>query len=222
MDFVRVLEVMTGLLLVLATAYDLFKSIVLPRPAINKFVMVRGLFFFLWNIWRRIGDRVSNPGRKEGWLATFAPIAVLIMFATWAVIFVLGYALIIDGVRDQMRPVPSDFWESLYFSSTTLVPLSYGDFVPIGLVARLTTIAESTTGVGVAALVITLLFSLYESFQRREELVVTLDALASWVRHSTIGESGRPPCSRATSLIPSSSTSGPAMTTRPGSTPLAR
>ena len=178
MDFVRVLEVVAGLLLVLATAYDFFKSIVLPRPAINKFVMVRGLFFFLWNIWRRIGDRVSNPGRKEGWLATFAPIAVLIMFATWAVIFVLGYALIIDGVRDQMRPVPSDFWESLYFSSTTLVPLSYGDFVPIGLVARLTTIAESTTGVGVAALVITLLFSLYESFQRREELVVTLDALA--------------------------------------------
>jgi len=178
MDFVRVLEVVAGLLLVLATAYDFFKSIVLPRPAINKFVMVRQLFFALWNTWRWISDRISNPGRKEGWLATFAPVGVLIMFAVWALAFVLGYALIIDGVRGQMKPVPPDFWESLYFSSTTLVPLSYGDFVPVGLVARLTTIAESATGVGVAALAITLLFSLYESFQRREEFVVSLDALA--------------------------------------------
>ena len=44
--------------------------------------------------------------------------------------------------------------------------------------ARLAIIFESATGVGIAALVITLLFSLYESFQKREELVVTLDAVA--------------------------------------------
>jgi hypothetical protein len=40
------------------------------------------------------------------------------------------------------------------------------------------TIAESATGVGLIAVVITLLFSLYQSFQRREELVITLDAVA--------------------------------------------
>jgi ion channel len=178
MDFVRVLEVVAGVLLALTTAYDLFKSIVLPRPAINKFVMARQLFFFFWNCWRWIGDRISVVGRKEGWLGTFAPVGVLIVFLVWALAFILAYGLIIDGLRDEMRPVPSDFFESLYFSSTTLVPLSYGDFVPTGLAARLTTIGESATGVGVAALAITLLFSLYASFQRREELVVTLDALA--------------------------------------------
>src|SRR5436190_141 len=68
--------------MILITFYDLFKSVVLPRPAINKFVLIRTAFF------------------------------------------------------------------------------------------------ESATGVGIAALVITLLFSLYEAFQRREELVVTLDAIA--------------------------------------------
>jgi Ion channel len=178
MDFTRLLEVLTGLLLVVLTAYDLFKSVVLPRPAINKFVLVRQLFFFMWRVWRWVGDRMSQTGRREGWLATFGPIGVLMMFTVWGGAFVLGYALVIDGFRDQMRPVPGDLWESLYFSATTLVPLSYGDYVPIGLIARLFTIAESTTGVIVAALAITLLFSLYESFQRREELVVTLDALA--------------------------------------------
>src|SRR5207244_11240537 len=56
--------------------------------------------------------------------------------------------------------------------------LSYGDIVPVGVLARLATIAESVTGVVLAALAITLLFSLYEAFQSREEKVVTLDAIA--------------------------------------------
>jgi hypothetical protein len=178
MEFARWLEVVTGTVLGLLAFYDIFKSIVLPRPAINKFIFVRQLFFTTWALWRRIGDRIENQGRREGWLATFAPIGALLMFLVWGGALILAYALIFDGLRGQMKPIPGDFLESLYFSATTLVPLSYGDFVPIGYVARIFTISESATGVAIAALAITLLFSLYDSFQRREELVVALDALA--------------------------------------------
>jgi hypothetical protein len=178
MEFARWLEVSTGIVLGLVAFYDIFKSIVLPRPAINKFIFIRRLFFALWGSWRWIGDRIEDQGRREGWLATFAPIAAFVMFLVWGIALMLAYALIFDGLRDEMRPVPSDFFESLYFSATTLVPLSYGDFVPDGALARLFTIAESATGVAIAALAITLLFSLYDAFQRREELVVQLDALA--------------------------------------------
>ena len=178
MEFARWLEVVTGVVLGLIAFYDIFKSIVLPRPAINKFIFIRRLFFSSWALWRWIGDKIDDQGRREGWLATFAPFAALIMFLVWGAALMLAYALIFDGLRDQMSPVPGDFLESLYFSATTLVPLSYGDFVPLGFVARLFTIAESATGVAIAALAITLLFSLYDSFQKREELVVQLDALA--------------------------------------------
>ena len=139
--------------MILITFYDLFKSVVLPRPAINKFVLIRRAFFMLWNFWLWANERQA-PSRREGWLATFGPIAVLFMFATWGMILMVGYAFIIDGLRDEVRPVPGDFWESLYFSATTLVPLSYGDLVPDGLGARLTAVFESATGVGIAALVI--------------------------------------------------------------------
>jgi hypothetical protein len=171
-------EVAFGLAMILATFYDLFRSIVLPRPSVNRFLLVRLLFIGFWSIWRWVGRRISGPARREAWLATFGPSAVLAMFATWALAFMLGYALILDGLRTQIRPVLENFGESLYFSATTIVPLSYGDFVPIGLGARLTIIFESATGVGIAALVITLLFSLYASFQAREEMVVQLDAVA--------------------------------------------
>ncbi len=172
------LEVVAGIVLVVGSFYDLFKSVVLPRPSINRFVMVRLLFFALWMFWQWVGRRYQNVARREAWLATFGPSAVIAMFLTWALAFMLGYALILDGLRTQIRPMLESFGESLYFSATTIVPLSYGDFVPIGTGARVMILFESATGVGIAALVITLLFSLYGSFQEREELVVQLDALA--------------------------------------------
>src|SRR5947199_9114144 len=100
------------------------------------------------------------------------------MFGLWGIALVLGYSLLIDGLRAQIHPVPEDFGTSLYFSATTLVPLSYGDLVPIGEGARLVIFGESATGVILAALAITLLFSLYGSFQAREEPGVPLRAVA--------------------------------------------
>jgi ion channel len=172
------LEFLVGLALILVVFYDLFQSVVLPRPAINKLATVRFLIRRLWAGWKLVGDRISSIPRREKWLATFGPISVLSVFGLWALALILGYGLMIDGVRSDMRPVPDSFGTSVYFSATTLVPLSYGDYVPIGVPARLATIAESVTGVVLAALVITLLFALYQAFQSREEQVVTLDAMA--------------------------------------------
>src|ERR1700730_2531535 len=171
-------EILGGLVILLVVLYDIFQSVVLPRPAINKLATVRYLVRGIYWMWRWVGNRISSIPRRERWLATYGPVAVLTIFIAWGLALVLAYGMIIDGVRDEMRPVPESFGTSVYFSATTLVPLSYGDFVPEGVPARLATIAESATGVILAALAITLLFSLYQSFQRREELVVTLDAFA--------------------------------------------
>ncbi len=171
-------EVAAGLIVVVAAFYDLFKSVVLPRPSVNRFIMVRLLFLVSWSMWRWVSRRMTSPARRETWLATFGPSAVIAMFFTWALAFMLGYALILDGLRTQVRPPLHSFGEALYFSASTIVPLSYGDFVPEGVGARIVVLFESATGVGIAALVITLLFSLYAAFQEREELVVQLDAIA--------------------------------------------
>ncbi len=167
-----------GLVLLLAVFYDLFQSVILPRPAVNKVTAARIVLRPMWRLWRWVSQRSSRIDRSEGRLAAFAPIALLMLFFIWAAAAVVGYGLIIDGLADQFRPSPQDLATSIYISATTLVPLSYGDFVPEGGLARAVIIAESATGVGIAALVITLLFSLYESFRDREVMVVSLDALA--------------------------------------------
>ncbi len=171
-------EVAGGLALLVWVLFDIFKTAVLPRPAVGRFLMVPYVLRGLWVVWRWFGTRSSRPARRESRLASFGPFSVFVMFGAWAAVIVVAFALLIDGLGSGLQPPPRSFGDSLYFSATTFVPLSYGDVLPIDVPARMTTVAESGTGVVLVALVITLLFSLYQSFQQREVLVVALDALA--------------------------------------------
>jgi hypothetical protein len=172
-----VVELATGMLLLGLTFYDLFQSVVLPRPAVRKVQLARTIIRPLWRFWKFALNR-GRIERSEARLAAFAPIALFTLFLVWALALVVGYALVIDSLRFLFRPTLIDFPESFYVSASTLVPLAYGDFVPEGGFARLVIVIESANGVALAALAITLLFELYGSFRSREEAVVALDALA--------------------------------------------
>ncbi len=178
MTTVKILEAAAGLIIVLLVFYDLFQTVVLPRPAVNKVQLGRLIVRPMWRVWRWVSRRTSRVEPREARLAAFAPMALLALFGVWGGALVLGYGLVADGLAAQFRPASTDFGNSIYISATTLVPLSYGDFVPEGTAARLLIIAESATGVALAAFAITLLFSLYESFRSREEMVIALDAMA--------------------------------------------
>jgi hypothetical protein len=178
MTTAHILLSVLGLVLLLAVFYDLFQTVVLPRPAVNKIQLAARLVRPMWLVWRWVSLRTSRLDRSEARLAAFGPVALLALFGVWALSLILGYSLLIDALRDEFRPPPQDFATSFYVSMSTLVPLAYGDFVPEGGLARMVIFAESATGVAIAALAITLLFSLYESFRAREEMVVALDAMA--------------------------------------------
>ena len=172
------IEIGGGLLILLVIFYDLFQSVVLPRPSVRRVQLSRYLGRPLWLTWRWLNQRGSRPERIEARLAVFAPGYILFLFLVWGVCAVVGYGLVDLGLGDQFRPQLRDFPTSFYVSATTLVPLSYGDFVPERGFARAFIVAESVTGIALAALAITFLFTLYESFRSREESVVALDALA--------------------------------------------
>ncbi len=171
-------EAVVGVLLLVVTFYDLFQSVVLPRPAVRKVQLARTIVRPMWRLWKWTMNRGARIERSEARLAAFAPIALLTLFVVWGIALITGYSLLIDALSGQFRPPLNDWLESFYVSATTLVPLSYGDFVPEHGPARLVIILESGTGVVLAALAITLLFELYGSFRSREESVVALDALA--------------------------------------------
>ena len=175
---VEAASIVTGIAVLIVSLVDLFQTVVLPRPAVRRFGLARNVIRPLWYAWRWVALRSTRVDRSEARLAAFAPIALLVLFLIWALALILGYGLILYGLRDEFRPQLADFPESFYVSATTLVPLAYGDYVPQIGYARLLIVFESATGVAFAALAITLLFELYGSFRNREEAVVALDALA--------------------------------------------
>ena len=178
MTLLEIVATTGGGLLLLVTFYDLFQTVVLPRPAVRKFQLARTVVRPMWRVWRWVALRSTRVDRSESRLAAFAPIALIVLFLIWATALVLGYGLLLYGLRAEFRPELADFPEAFYVSASTLVPLAYGDFVPEQGWARALIILESANGVAFGALAITLLFELYGSFRSREEAVVALDALA--------------------------------------------
>ncbi len=178
MSAVSVAEFAVGIALLIGVSFDLFETVVLPRPAIRRLQLARFIVRPAWRLWRWVWLRGTRVERTEGRLAAFGPLSLLMLFAIWGFSLIFGYSLLIHALRDQFRPPLNDYLTSFYVSGTTLVPLAYGDFVPQEGLARAVVFLESATGVGVAALAITLLFELYGSFRSREESVVALDAIA--------------------------------------------
>src|SRR5438309_11272737 len=116
-------EIAAGIALLFIVLYDVFQSVVLPRPAINKLATVRYLVRGIYWIWRWVGNRMENIPRRERWLASYGPVAVLTVFLAWGLARVLVYGMISDGVRDEMRPGPGNCGTPLYCSPTAVVPV---------------------------------------------------------------------------------------------------
>ena len=177
-SLLRSIELLIGLLLVWIVLRDLFVGVVVPRPARGATRPSNLITKWTWRGWRWVGSLGSDVATREARLGAFAPMSVILLLIVWVMGLILGYGLILDAIREQLHPEPSGLSTTLYFSAVSLLTIGYGDVVPVGTAARVIALVEGATGLGVVAVVISLLFSLYGSFQRREVLIITLDALA--------------------------------------------
>ena len=178
MGLLRVLEGLAGAVIVLIVMRDVFQSVVTPRPVSGRWRLSRFVPLGLWRPWRWAALRLPNVRAREGMLGSFGPLAVIFALVTWVLLLILGYGLLLDAMRDQVRPRLPDFGSALYFSATSLLTIGFGDFAATAGPTRFVVLAAGATGLGVFAMAITFLFSLFAAFQRREVAVVTLEAAA--------------------------------------------
>lgn len=173
---IDVVALLVGVLLLGLVFWDVFETIVVPRPTPGRYRLGRHVISGSWRLVRAIGTRGDE--RNERLLGLFAPAVTIVLLVTWLVDLVLGYGFVLYAIRGELRPVPTDIGTAIYFGATSVLTLGFGDIVPAGAPARFVVAAAALTGLGVVALVVTFLFSLYGSYQRREVAVVTLQAKA--------------------------------------------
>ncbi len=166
-----------GIFLLALTFWDLFETIVVPRPTPGWFRIGRYIIRGSWRALRALRD--GRPGRSyDRILGLFAPAATIALLVAWLITLILGYGLVLYALRDELRPVPTDLGSVLYFAATSVLTLGFGDIVAEGTPARIVITVAAISGLGTVALVVTFLFSLYGSYQRREVEVVKLQAAA--------------------------------------------
>ena len=166
-----------GVFILGLTFWDLFETVVVPRPTPGWFRIGRYIVRGSWRALRAIRD--GRPERSyDRLLGLFAPAVTIMLLFTWLIGLILGFGLILYALRDELTPTPADLGTTLYFAATSVLTIGFGDIIPNGWPARILITTAAISGLGVVALVVTFLFSLYASYQRREAQVVALEAAA--------------------------------------------
>ena len=168
-----------GILLLVWTLLDVFRTLVMPRAARGRVRLSRALFQPMWRPWRWIGVRRKTVQGRERVLAAAAPFFFFVLLVGWASLALLGYALILwsPAFVHGMGQGDASFGDAVYFGGTSLFTLGSGSGVATGWTRAIAVLAAAT-GLGLFAVVIAYLPVLYQAFNRREVGVLLLDARA--------------------------------------------
>ena len=168
-----------GIVVLLWTLLDVFRTLVMPRAARGRLRLSRILFRAMWRPWRWVGVRRKSVLARERVLATAAPFFFFLLLVGWAVLALLGYGLILwsPAFVHGMTGGDDSFGTALYFAGSSLFTLGFGDVVATGW-TRAVVVVAAATGLGLFAVVIAYLPVLYQAFNRREVGVLLLDARA--------------------------------------------
>ncbi|MDP9297964.1 MAG: potassium channel family protein [Actinomycetota bacterium] len=176
----RWLTLPAGVLVLIFTLLDVFRTLVMPRAARGRYRLSRLVFIGLWRPWRWIALRARTEQGRERLLAGASPMSLFLLLSVWAALCLLGYGLLlwspafVHGIHGASS---GGFGTALYFSGTSLFTIGFGDVVATGA-TRTVVILEGATGLGLIAVVISYLPVLYQAFNRREVGVLLLDARA--------------------------------------------
>lgn len=168
-----VVLLMVGLLLIFVSLGSAFRTVVLPRAAFDP--LTRGIFlgfrsFLLWL--SGLSDRHID---RELVLGLHAPLGLLTLALAWALGIILGFTLLFEATGDI------DLGESLALAGSSFTTLGF--LTPLTAAHRLLSIIAAVLGLGVVALLISYLPTIYGLFSRREVTVADISIKSGGVAH---------------------------------------
>jgi hypothetical protein len=169
-----------GIVLVFLILMDAFETIVLPRRIKRSFRIASWFYKNTWGFWTRVGRHIKSANRREGFLAYFGPLSLIVLLGFWAVGLIFGFACVQYGLGEHLTLANEKitFGKVLYLSGETFFTLGYGDITPNNAAARALAVMEAGMGFAFLGVVIGYLPVVYNSFAAREIEISLLDARA--------------------------------------------
>ncbi len=175
MLILRIVVFLAGAYVVANTVLSAVRTFVLPR-AVQVFIS-RTVFVGVRRLFRLLA-RPSRPyAFRDRVMAMYVPTSLVVLPATWLVLLGSGFTAMLWAVG--VHPLR----EAFVVSGSSLFTLGFER--PDSLPAAILSFVEAPLGLGLVALLISYLPSIYAAFSRRETVVSQLEPLA-----------GSPPSSR--------------------------
>lgn len=177
-EFIAI-ESLMGLGIIFLVLFDVFQSVIVPRFTPRHFQMTSFIIGqCAWPIYRALCLRIRPGNLREVMLGSFGPMSFLVMQLIWVAMLIVGYALLLFGLGNDIVPRLANFHSACYFAGTSLLTLGFGDVVAVGGFARFCVLSAAVTGVSVMAVAISFLFSLQSCVQRREATINSIEIRA--------------------------------------------
>lgn len=164
----RPLVFLLGLSLVGYTLLTAVRTFVLPRG--DDVWLTRMIFRLVAMVFRWRVRKVTTYAARDRVMALYAPIMLLLMPVAWLVLVLLGYAAMFWAVG------MTSWYEAFKVSGSSLYTLGF--FTQDTLPATILEFSEATIGLGLVALLIAYLPTMYAAFSKRETLVTLLEVRA--------------------------------------------
>lgn len=184
-EVARGLAVVVGLSIALAVLRSAIRTVVLPRSEVVP--LTRAVFTGLRKVFDQFAKDKRSYDERDRVMALFAPMGLMLLAAAWALCVILGFTLVFWGLGlDPLR-------QAFVTSGSSFTTLGFAP--PRDLPTDVAAIGEAIIGLGLVALLISFLPSIYAAFQRRELMVSLLQVRAGSpptavkliVRHHRIG-----------------------------------
>ncbi|MGZ4760518.1 MAG: hypothetical protein ACXV95_15770, partial [Acidimicrobiales bacterium] len=159
----HILSVAGGVALVAAVLLSALQTVVLPKGGLT------GITRFMFALADRLFIRHRGLPARFGWSGLYAPVSLVLLPLAWASLVTVGFGLVFWGLD------AGTVSDSIAVSGSSLFTLGFVKPGPDGLVVL--TFFEALIGLGLVALLISFLPTLYSAYSEREKGVGLLSPL---------------------------------------------
>ena len=164
----RILAVIAGVAIVIATIGSAVKTVVLPRATASR--ITRSVFLLLRWAFRFVTRPSMTFDRRDRILGAYAPLGLMATLAAWLTLVLAGFTLIFWGTEYAG-------WRAAFeLSGSSLFTLGFAHSQHLGVLAL--DFMEAAIGLFLLALLITYLPSIYSAYSRREVGITALEVRA--------------------------------------------
>src|SRR6266699_6605592 len=161
MIVLQIIVFLLGLGIALSTLFSAIKQTVLPGR--KKVRLTRAVFRNTFRLFRFVAARMPSKEARDAIIAFYAPLSVMLLPLTWAILLIIGFTMMFWGVSEPSLGM------ALSLSGAAIT--TEGFLAPQGGAQTTVYIMGGVIGLGIVGLLITFLPTVYSIYSQREEVV---------------------------------------------------